>query len=225
MPYYVRPMRKEDVTQVTEIDREAFPNQWPPPNYHHELRNRLAHYIVACDEEKTVDTPEVQAPSNKDLTGLASRLRQLFSRNRLSSKELPPPDRHYIIGFAGFWVMADEAHITSIAAWEAYRRQGIGETLLISLINLALELNARLITLEVRSSNTAAQSLYAKYGFTQVGTRRGYYTDRGYHIDNREDAVLMSTQDITSAAFQAQLEQLKQVHSRKWGTAFFQTAR
>ncbi len=225
MPYYVRPMRKEDVTQVTEIDREAFPDQWSPPNYHHELRNRLAHYIVACDEEKTVDTPEVQAPSNKNSTGLASRLRRLLSLNRLSSNELPPPDRHYIIGFAGFWVMADEAHITSIAAWEAYRRQGIGEMLLISVIDLALELNARLITLEVRSSNTAAQSLYAKYGFTQIGTHRGYYTDRGYHIDNREDAVLMSIQDITSAAFQTQLEQLKQVHSRKWGTAFFQTAR
>ena len=225
MPYYVRLMRKEDVTQATEIDREAFPNQWPPPNYHHELRNRLAHYIVACDEEKTVDTPEVQAPSDKDLTGLASRLRRLFSRNRLSSKELLPADRHYIIGFAGFWVMADEAHITNIAVWEAYRRQGIGEMLLISVINLALELNARLITLEVRSSNAAAQSLYAKYGFTQVGTRRGYYTDRGYLIDNREDAVLMSTQDITLAAFQAQLEQLKQDHSRKWGTASFQIAR
>ncbi len=225
MPYYVRPMHKQDLARVTEIDSEAFPNQWPPPNYQHELRNRLAHYIVAGDEDKTVDMPEVQAPANKDSTGLVSRLRRLFSLDPLSSKELPPPDRRYIIGFAGFWVMADETHITSIAVREVYRRQGIGEMLLISVIDLATELNARLITLEVRTSNTAAQSLYAKYGFTQVGTRRGYYTDRGYPVDSREDAVLMSIQDITLAAFQAQLEQLKQAHSRKWGTAFLQSAR
>ena len=40
--YYVRPMHKEDVTQVTEIDREAFPTQWPPPNYAHELQSRMS---------------------------------------------------------------------------------------------------------------------------------------------------------------------------------------
>ncbi len=54
-PYYVRLKCKDDIDQVTEIDREAFPTQWPAPNYQHELRNQLAHYIVACDEEKTVD--------------------------------------------------------------------------------------------------------------------------------------------------------------------------
>ena len=47
MPYYVRPMCKEDIAQVTEIDQEAFPTTWAPPNYQRELRNRLAHYIVA----------------------------------------------------------------------------------------------------------------------------------------------------------------------------------
>ena len=47
---YVRLMRKEDIPQVTEIDREAFPTLWPPANYQRELDNQLAHYIVACDE-------------------------------------------------------------------------------------------------------------------------------------------------------------------------------
>ena len=49
----VRLMRREDIAQVSEIDREAFPTQWPPANYKSELKNRLAHYIVACDEEET----------------------------------------------------------------------------------------------------------------------------------------------------------------------------
>ena len=53
-------MRPEDIAQATEIDREAFPTQWPSANYQHELQNRLAHYIVACDEEKTVDELRIE---------------------------------------------------------------------------------------------------------------------------------------------------------------------
>ena len=224
MSYYVRLMRKEDVNHVSEIDGEAFPTQWPP-NFQHELRNRLAHYIVACDEENTVDKPGVKATSEKELTGLTSRLKRLFSGNRFFGNELPSPNGHYIIGFAGFWIMADEAHLTNIAVREAYRRQGIGELLLISAIDLATELKARIITLEVRASNTVAQNLYAKYGFTQVDVRRGYYIDRGYPVEDREDAVLMSTQDITLNEFQTHLRQLKQAHSRKMGIALFQIIR
>ena len=212
-------MRNEDIAQVAEIDREAFSTQWPPPNYKQELRNHLAHYIVVCDDEKIVEQPEAETPSGKSLTGLVSRLKRLLSRQRLSGNELSPPTGHYIVGFAGIWVMADEAHITSIAVRETYRRQGLGELLLIPVIALARKLKARIVTLEVRASNTSAQHLYDKYGFTHAGVRRGYY------IDNREDGLVMSTEDITSAAFQAQLEQLKQAHSRKWGITFNQITR
>ena len=219
MPCSVRLMRKEDIAQVTEIDHEAFPTLWSPVNYQHELQNRLAHYIVAYDEEETVGEPEVKAATGKHRSGLLSKVRQLFNHNRFFAPEVPPLGKQYIVGFAGFWIIAGEAHITNIAVRELYRRQGIGELLLISIIDLAIELNARFITLEVRASNTAAQSLYYKYGFTQVGLRRGYYTD------NREDGTLMSAENITSASFQAHLRQLKQAHSRKWGIAFYQIAR
>jgi len=203
-------MRNEDIAQVTEIDREASSTQWPP-NYQHELRNQLAHYIVACDDEKIVKLPEVRTSSEKSLIGLASRLKRLFSRKPFSSHELSSPTGHYVVGFVGFWVMADEAHIVNITVREAYRRQGLGELLLIPVIDLARELKTSIVTLEVRASNTGAQNLYVKYGFTQVGVRRGYYTD------NREDGLVMSIQDITLATFQAHLQQLKQNHFRKWG--------
>ncbi len=218
MPYYVRLMRKEDIAQVNEIDREAFPTEWPPPNYWHELQNRLAHYIVACDEERTAEKPEVKTSPEKGFLGLASRVRQLFNY-RSATSELPPSGEEYIVGFAGFWIMADEAHLTNIAVREQYRRRGIGEVLLISCIDLAAELHARFITLEARASNTAAQNLYRKYGFTQTGLRRGEY------LDNREDAILMSTEAIASASFQTHLQQLKQAHSRKWGVALYQIVR
>jgi len=217
-------MRKEDIAQVSEIDREAFPTQWPP-NYQNELRNRLAHYIVACDEEKIIDEPVAESPSKKGLNSLKSRLKRLLLNNRFNNNESPPPIRHYIAGFAGFWIMADEAHVTSIAVRETCRQQGIGELLLISVIDLAAELKARIVTLEVRASNNTAQSLYNKYGFTHVGKRRGYYVDRGYPVDQREDAVLMSTKDIALADFQSHLQQLKQAHSRKSGIALFQICR
>jgi len=212
-------MHREDVAQVTEIDREAFPTLWPPVNYGRELENRLAHYIVACDEGERVEESEVEASLEKDPSGLASKVRRLFNHNRFFGRELPESGKQYISGFAGFWIMAGEAHITNIAVRKLHRRQGIGELLLISMINLATELNARIITLEVRTSNTTAQSLYYKYGFNQAGLRHNYY------IDNKEDAVIMSTENITSVPFQAQLQRLKQAHSRKWGIALYQIAR
>jgi len=218
LPCYVRLVCREDIAQVTEIDREVFPTLWPPANYQHELQNRLAHYIVACDEEKTVEEPEVEASPEKGFPSLVSRVRQLFHHNRFFNNKLLQSGREYIIGFAGFWIMADEAHITNIAVRVRHHRQGIGELLLISIIDLATELKARIITLEVRASNTDAQSLYHKYGFTQVGLRHGYYSD------NKEDAVLMSVENITSASFQAQLQQLKRAHSRRRGIALYQVA-
>ncbi|MFC1859991.1 ribosomal protein S18-alanine N-acetyltransferase [Chloroflexota bacterium] len=209
MACYVRLMRRADIAQITEIDREAFPSVWPPVNYERELRNRLAHYIVACDEEERVDRAEVEAPLEKDPPGLAYRIGHLFNYNRFFHHELLESDKQYITGFAGFWIMAGEAHIISIAVREPYRRQGIGELLLISVINLATELDTRIITLEVRASNTIAQNLYHKYGFTEAGLRRNYY------IDDKEDALVMSTESITSATFQANLQRLKKGHSPK----------
>ncbi len=211
MPYCVRLMRREDIIQVIEIDREAFPTQWPPPNYQHELQNQLARYIVACDETRTVEEPKPR--SGTGLYGLASRVRNWFDRSHAIVSAPPLTSRPYIVGFAGIWILADESHLTNIAVRKSYQRQGVGELLLICTIELSARLNADSMTLEVRVSNTPAQGLYSKYGFTQAGLRRGYYTD------NREDAMLMSTESINSALFQARYQQLKQSHSRRWGEA------
>ena len=201
-------MAKEDIRQVADIDREAFSTQWPTPSYKHELENRLAHYIVASSEVETVGEPGAKAAPQKGFSALAFRLRQVFSHNH-SGESLPR--RQLIFGFAGFWFMADEAHITSIAVREKHRRRGIGELLLIPLIELAAELKAAMVTLEVRASNYAAQQLYSKYGFVQVGIRRGYYTDNG------EDAILMTLEGITSPSVQDNLERLKRNHAQKRG--------
>jgi len=210
LAYYIRNMRKEDVPQVNKIDREAFPTQWPPPDYRRELQNPLARLLVACEDSPKTDEPEMETP-REDISSLASRIKRWWRQNRFFGNELPQSSGHYTIGFTSMWVMADEAHITNIAVRQSYQRQGIGELLLMSIIDLAIELKASIVTLEVRVSNLLAQSLYHKYGFAQVDLRRNYYTD------NREDALFMSAESITSAPFQAHLQQLKRDHAQKYG--------
>ena len=202
-------MDKQDIAQVNEIDREVFPTQWPPANYRHELQNQLAHYIVACDENETVEETGVRERPEQGPYATATRIRQWFGR--FFGNKKPPSGGKLITGFAGIWVLADEAHITNIAVRKRYQRRGIGELLLISIIDMAEKLKADIMTLEVRASNTAAQDLYYKYNFKQVGVRRAYYTD------NREDGVLMSTESIKSPSFQGHLQQLKQAYSTRWG--------
>jgi ribosomal-protein-alanine N-acetyltransferase len=197
LTYSIRPMAREDLAQVNAIDREAFPTQWPPPNYRQELQNRLAHYIVVSDGARTEDPPPQKAPGG--LRRLTSRLMPWFKRTDAPQ----PPPRPYIAGFSGIWIMVDEAHITNVAVRREYRGKGIGGLLLIATIDMARELKASFLTLEVRASNTVAQNLYSKYGFKQTGERRGYY------LDNREDAIIMSTEHIASPSFLARLQQLR----------------
>ena len=208
----MRLIQKRDIDQVTEIDREAFPTIWPPVNYKHELDNPLAHYIVVYDdEEKMTAEPAAESASPKGFSWLVAKVRQWLNYGRFPGNEMPSGGRQYILGFAGFWKMADEAHIITLVVRQTHRCRGMGELLLIATIDLAAKLNTHIITLEVRASNTAAVNLYGKYGFVQVGLRRGYY------VDNKEDAILMSTENITSVSFQERLQQLKRSHSRKWG--------
>jgi [ribosomal protein S18]-alanine N-acetyltransferase len=90
-----------------------------------------------------------------------------------------------LIGYGGFWLVLDEAHITSVTIGEDYRGQGYGKQLVVFLLDLARKVGARLATLEVRASNTRARNLYLNTGFRPVGVRKKYYPKSG------EDAVVM----------------------------------
>jgi [ribosomal protein S18]-alanine N-acetyltransferase len=109
-----------------------------------------------------------------------------------------------VVAYAGMWMMVDEAHVTTFAVHPRWRRQRIGERLLLTLLDLARGRRAREATLEVRLSNLAARRLYEKYGFRPVGLRPRYYSD-----DN-EDALIMTTESLDSARMQARIEQLRQ---------------
>ena len=107
------------------------------------------------------------------------------------------------VGFGGLWVMVDEAHITTFAVDPRWRRRGVGEWMLLGLLDRAVERRAREATLEVRLSNMPARRLYEKYGFRPVGIRPRYYSDNG------EDALIMTTDALGAPAMRERLARLR----------------
>ncbi|MFC2009632.1 ribosomal protein S18-alanine N-acetyltransferase [Chloroflexota bacterium] len=214
MGYTVRPMRVEDISQVSEIDREAFPTQWPPPSFRTDLNSRMIRYIVACEETNGLYCPVevVEQKADGNLIRLISKIKYLFNRKGSSDNGTFPQTYQNIVGYAALWLMVDEAHLTSIAVRGTHRRQGVGELLLIFIIKLAAQLSAEVVTLEARTSNLEAQALYGKYGFIKAGVRRGYYSE------DDEDAVIMTTETITSDSYQARFHELKREYMQRWGT-------
>ena len=118
----------------------------------------------------------------------------------------------YILGFAGLWMMAGESHIINLAVRPSHRQLGLGEFLLVCIVEASIGLKAHLVTLEVRVSNSPAQALYEKYGFIKCGRRKAYY------LDNREDAVIMTLDQPHSSASLKTLEILKTEYFLKQGT-------
>jgi ribosomal-protein-alanine N-acetyltransferase len=132
----------------------------------------------------------------------AHAYRQELEGNRLAHYLVVTLDRA-IVAYGGIWIMVDEAHITTFAVHPGFRRRGIGERLLIALLDLSLARMAREATLEVRLSNIAARRLYEKYGFRPVGIRPRYYSDDG------EDALIMTTEPLAEPLMQERIARLR----------------
>ena len=94
-------------------------------------------------------------------------------------------DQEILVGYSGFWLLVDDAHITTVTTRHDLRGQGYGLEQMVHLINKATQLDAHRMALEVRPSNTAARKLYANLGFSEIGLRRGYYTK------TKEDALVL----------------------------------
>jgi [ribosomal protein S18]-alanine N-acetyltransferase len=109
-----------------------------------------------------------------------------------------------VVGFAGVWLMVDDAHITTFGVHPDWRRQGIGRQLLLNLAELSPAIGARRMTLEVRVSNDAAQALYRSFGFEVVGRRPRYYTDDG------EDALIMTTLELDDPRMRSIVERQRE---------------
>lgn len=161
--YRLRYMRIEDIPRIYEIDQLSFSIPWTPKSYSFEINDNLTSHMVALET----------VPAGARPRGLLDFLRRAV------------PQAPLIVGYGGVWIVAGEAHISTIATHPDWRRKGLGEVLLHGMIGRALQLKSDYCVLEVRQTNLNAQALYTKYGFEVVGRRKGYYRD------NNEDALLM----------------------------------
>ena len=214
MPYAIRFAREEDVPQLTVIEKEAFPTNWPATSFKRDLsRESVSVLVVYRPSEDDHSSPSASAPpagfAPMRPRGLAALLGRIFGRQ--PDRQLGHAPADFIAGYVATSYMTDEAHVTGIAVRESLRGNGLGELLLMSSIELAMKRQSRVVTLEVRVSNRVAQSLYTKYGFNQVGLRKGYYTD------NHEDAYIMTTDPISSPAYCRQLQSLEQSYRERRG--------
>jgi ribosomal-protein-alanine N-acetyltransferase len=120
-----------------------------------------------------------------------------------------------LLGYAGYWLIAGEIHISTIAVDPKWRGHGLGELILLNILYLAYEHDAALVTLEVRVSNQVAQDLYRKYEFEMVGRRQRYYKDTG------EDALLMTINLRSNQQYRRFMDQKqKQLYDGLAGTLF-----
>ena len=90
-----------------------------------------------------------------------------------------------IVGYAGTWLVINEAHVTNVAVNALRRGEGIGRLLMENLLELARNNHMESMTLEVRVSNTAARNLYKQMGFVEAGIRKNYYSE------TKEDALIL----------------------------------
>lgn len=108
-----------------------------------------------------------------------------------------------VVGYAGMMFMGREAHVTNIAVDPAFHGRKVGTRLLLTITNEAIARGAEVVSLEVRVSNHVAQSMYVKFGFSVVGTRKGYY------IETNEDAYIMEASDVGSTGYRLLLQEIR----------------
>ena len=161
-------MRASDVAAVADIERRSQPTPWPAATFADELDRAWAHVDVAR-----------AYPAHAGPLQSGHRVALPVGANQPTQ---PDP---LIVGFCDYWLVADELQLLNIAIAPDWRRRGIARLLIDELLAFAQTRACVLITLEVRSSNHPAQTLYRSYGFREVAVRKQYYAD------NREDALLM----------------------------------
>ncbi|MCU0480192.1 MAG: ribosomal protein S18-alanine N-acetyltransferase, partial [Anaerolineae bacterium] len=161
MSAILRYMHLTDIREVVVIDRLSFTPAWSEQSYAYEVSKAPTSHMMVM----------------QSLFDNTSRWRRFIRPFTNSGGK--------ILGYAGMWMIADEAHISTIASHPDERGKGVGEMILASLIQKAVHHQSAYVVLEVRVSNVIAQNLYHKYEFTIVDRRANYYHD------NREDAFDM----------------------------------
>ena len=128
---------------------------------------------------------------------------------RAFEDELAQDNRHYLVvegddglvGYAGMFVIENDAHITTVAVIDELQGMGLGTRLILQLVDAARQGGASSLTLEVRLTNYRARDIYRRFGFVPAGVRKDYYRD--------DDALIMWAHDIEDDAYTARIEEIR----------------
>ncbi len=176
-------MRFDDIPSVRYVERRCFDSPWPRSAFNAELRRSgRACYLVLRLGEPVINPGEPPQPAR-----IGGFLRRLAGREDWNERN--------VVGFVGAWFLVDEVHITTIAVDPDYQSLGLGRLLLVLITELGRQRGMKRLTLEVRRSNERARDIYHRMGFFEKAVRKRYYSD------NREDAVVMWSEDINSPLF------------------------
>ena len=219
-------MQQDDVAEVAEIERLCFSMPWPTSAYRRELKTpNTNRYIVARFVEPSLLSAKPLTPhnltslthslvgmnngattggTNQESSSFLTTLLPWLRKNGNGHNAAQNAAKLPLVGYAGLWLMVDEAHVTTIGVNPEYRGQGVGELLFLGLVDISREMKAERMTLEVRVSNASAQALYRKYGLEVAGMRKRYYSDNG------EDAYIMWSEPIASPQFEERIARLRE---------------
>lgn len=167
------PMTEADLDTVVEVEKTAYTHPWSRKHFSDSLQSGYPAVLLLGEALPG----EVVHPGRADGRVLLG----------------------YLVAMPG----VDEVHLLNITVAPAQQRQGWARFMLDALVLWSRGQRAQWLWLEVRHSNTPARALYERYGFAQVGLRRGYYP-AGQR--DREDAVVMSL-NLVALAHTAQEQQ------------------
>jgi [ribosomal protein S18]-alanine N-acetyltransferase len=171
--FVVEPMTVSDLGDVMVIERLSFSSPWSERAYRFEIEQ---------NENSVMLVVRPAFPLS------------LWDRIRGRAGVRSP-----VLGYGGLWLLVDEAHISTIAVHPQWRAKGLGEMVMLSLLEQGIKRGMERATLEVRASNETAQGLYRKLGFESAGRQRRYYSD------NNEDAFIMVTPPFDTPGFRENL--------------------
>ena len=107
-----------------------------------------------------------------------------------------------MVGYIGFMMVDDDAHMTTLATAPSFQRSGVAITLVVDGIRSLRAAGIKHISLEVAANNDPAQALYRRFGFAPVAVRKNYYPVTG------QDALVMWVYDIDSDEYALRLDDL-----------------
>jgi ribosomal-protein-alanine N-acetyltransferase len=189
LPFVVEPMAVSDLGDVMIIEKLSFSSPWSERAYRFEIEQNASSVMLVVRPAFPLS---------------------LWDRIRGRAGVTSP-----VLGYGGLWLLVDEAHISTIAVHPQWRGRGLGELLLLSLLEQGAKRGMQRATLEVRVSNESAQGLYHKLGFEIAGRQKRYYSD------NNEDAFIMVTPPFDTPGFKENLRRCRaELHARfQAGTA------